>query len=231
MEKIVLSDRLARVASMVEIGATVADVGTDHGYMTVWLLQNEIAKYVYATDINKAPLERARARISYCGLADRAETVLCSGVDKLEPNCVDTIIVAGMGGETMISILETSAWAKENVRIILQPQSKQAELRQWLFDNAYDITSEDLIVDGGKTYPIMLVQGGLMPALSLADAYVGKPELHKSPALLKDYITSTINKLSYAITASENSSKPEDKLRREEYVKVISELNEIQRGL
>ena len=128
-----LSKRLYAVAGLVTEGASVADIGTDHGYVPIYLVKNKIASKVIAMDINKGPLERARMHIIGHGLKGQIETRLSDGLKNLEPGEVDAFIAAGMGGGLVIKILEDSKEVVEQLKFaVLQPQSEIAKVRKYL---------------------------------------------------------------------------------------------------
>lgn len=157
MKNIVLSDRLGVIARFIKQDASVADVGTDHGYIPVYLAQNKIARRIIASDVKKGPLEHAMASAEEYGVNDRIEFVLTDGLDTLESAGLDTVIIAGMGGETIAAILEKAPWTRtKNVRLILQPQSKCDELSAWLDSNGYLILDAALAEDDGRIYSVLL---------------------------------------------------------------------------
>lgn len=153
-----LSERMKAVASMVTNGNVVADVGTDHGYVPIMLVQKGFIPRAVAMDINEGPLQKAREHINGFGLQDKIVTRLSDGVSALEVGEVDTIVIAGMGGELVIHILTKG----ENVcraakELILQPQSEIQKVRQYLREHAYRIVDENMIYEDQKYYSIMKV--------------------------------------------------------------------------
>ena len=159
MEKIRLSPRLQAAADMIRPGDRVADVGTDHGYLPVWLRQNGVCEHVIASDIRPGPLDSARAS------ARRFETEeigfrLCSGLTAISPEEADAVVIAGMSGETMIAILEEAGWDWEEKRLILQPMTKRAELLAWLYGHGLCIREERLAEEGDKLYWVLRAEKG-----------------------------------------------------------------------
>ena len=153
-----LSQRLSSVASMVTAGNCLADVGTDHGYVPIYLYERNIIPRAIAMDVNKGPLERARLHIAEFGFENAIETRLSDGMAALKPGEVDSVTIAGMGGPLIIRILsaypEVTASLKE---LILQPQSEISEVRSWLYENGYEIIEEHMVYEDGKYYPMMKV--------------------------------------------------------------------------
>jgi tRNA (adenine22-N1)-methyltransferase len=158
MGVIQISERLRAVASLVTKGNILADIGTDHGYVPIYLIQREIIPRAIAMDINAGPLERAREHISAYGLNDKVETRLSDGAHALEPGEAESILIAGMGGALAMRIIaecpEVFARAAE---VILQPQSEIPLVRKFLMDNGYNLQAENMILEDGKFYPMMRV--------------------------------------------------------------------------
>lgn len=155
--KIPLSDRLQACCSFVHPGDRVADIGCDHGYLGIYLLKNGIAESVIATDIREGPLQSAVRNSEKFGVRDKMTFFLSDGVQSI-PREFDVLVCAGMGGDTMVSILSAAPWLKsENYRLILQCQSKTPLLRKYLSDNGWQIKSEQVLKDGKFLYTVMEV--------------------------------------------------------------------------
>ena len=154
-----LSNRLLTVASLVTEGNVLADVGTDHGYIPIYLLQKERIPRAIAMDINAGPLERAKEHIAQFGLEDYIQTRLSDGVNALAPGEADSILIAGMGGGLVLHILsDGEAVCKQAKELILQPQSELERVRAYLWTNGYVILEEDMVLEDEKFYPMMPVQ-------------------------------------------------------------------------
>lgn len=153
-----LSKRMNAVAMMVTPGNVLADVGTDHGYVPIALVQQKRIPRAIAMDINKGPLQSANEHIAMCEVGDYIETRLSDGVEALAAGEADSILIAGMGGDLVIHILtegmEVCRKAKE---LILQPQSELQRVRRFLREKKYKIIDEDMIIEDGKYYPMMKV--------------------------------------------------------------------------
>ena len=155
--KVPISDRLLACCGFVAQGDRVADVGTDHGYLGIWLLLEGKARSVIAADIVPGPLSAAKKNAAKFGVSDRMEFCLSDGVQSI-PRDFDTLVCAGMGGDTMISILSAAPWLRSNrYRLILQCQSKTAELRRYLSENGWRIAEETVLRDGRFLYTVMEV--------------------------------------------------------------------------
>ncbi len=153
-----LSPRLAACARLVTPGSRVADVGCDHGYLGLHLLQKGLATHVYAADINEGPLRSAVSNAEKYGFEDKMTFYLSDGVRNV-PRDFDCLICAGMGADTMISILEAAPWLKnEAYSLILQCQSKTPALRRYLSESGWHILRESVLRDGKFLYTVMSVQ-------------------------------------------------------------------------
>ena len=176
--KLPLSNRLLACCSFVHPGDRVADVGCDHGYLSIHLLQNGIASSAIASDVNEQPLQSAKHNAAKFGVQDKITFQLSDGVQNI-PRDFDCMVCAGMGADTMMSILDAAPWLKsEKYRLILQCQSKRPELRKYLYQQGYAIRRETLAQDGKFIYPIMEVVFAPGENLSGAEYYI-------TPALLK----------------------------------------------
>ena len=151
------------VSAMVTPGYVLADVGTDHGYVPISLIQRKRIPRAIAMDINKGPLQRACEHIAEFQLEEFIETRLSDGVNKLKVGEVDSILIAGMGGELVIHILTDGMEVCKSVKeLILQPQSELDKVRKFLREKNFKIVDEDMVIEDGKYYPMMKVvpEGG-----------------------------------------------------------------------
>lgn len=172
-----LSNRLQSCCRFVNPGDRVADIGCDHGYLGIHLLVSGIASSVIAADINEGPLSSAVKNAATYGVSDRIAFYLSDGVKNV-PRDFDALVCAGMGADTMISILNAAPWLKSGTyRLILQCQSKRPELRKYLYAQGFSIVRETLAEDGKFIYPIM--EAIYAPAAPLSPA-----GYHITPALL-----------------------------------------------
>lgn len=163
-----MSERLLSVASLVTPGSRTADIGTDHGYVPVYLVENGIVDAAIAMDLRKGPLARAQETVNGAGLSDRIELRISDGLEKLKPGEADTAVIAGMGGMLICRILTahpaTTASLKE---LVLEPQSEVDKVRRLLSEIGFAITDERMIFEDGKYYPI--IKAEKCPSSSGAD--------------------------------------------------------------
>ena len=190
-----MSKRLEKIASYVRDGLGVADVGTDHGYLSVFLAQNAAPKSVIATDIRPGPLDSARCHVREAGLEEKISLRLCDGLAAVSPEEADVILIAGMGGEVIQGILSRAPWALNGKTLILSPQSKQETLRRWLFSRGCGIREEHLAEDGGKIYPILLVEGRPEREPSAAEYFIGVWPEEKRDALFRRQLDAQLARL------------------------------------
>lgn len=162
--KVPISKRLLACAAMIPPGARVADIGTDHGYLPVWLLQNGLASYVLACDLREQPLASARANAARFGV-EQIDFRLSDGLQQVQPEEVDTIVCAGMGGDLIAMILRTAPWLCDGrYTLILQPQSAAPTLRQELAAMGFGIREERLVREGKFFYTVLRASfGGAQP--------------------------------------------------------------------
>ena len=179
--KLPLSDRLLACAGFVKKGSRVADIGCDHGYLGIYLLTQGIATSVIESDVAEGPLQSAMRNAMKYGTRNKTSFYLSDGVQNI-PRDFDTMVCAGMGADTIMSIIAHAYddWlADPKYTLILQCQSKRPELRRWLYDKGFRINRETLAKDGKFVYSIMEVVFDPGQPLSLAESYL-------SPALLED---------------------------------------------
>ncbi len=177
--KINLDNRLAAVASFVPAGKVVADIGTDHAYLPVYLIVNGIAPYIIASDCANGPLEGSRRLLELLSLEKKIDLRMGNGLSVLEPDEAQVVCIAGMGGRTICEIMLTSPQVALSVeRFILQPQRNVSVLRRFLQDNGYKIVAEEMVFEKGFYYVIMAVERGQMQ--------LNTQEIEYGPLLLKN---------------------------------------------
>lgn len=170
-----LTARLRAVAEMVRPGSRVADIGTDHALLPVWLLQSGRCPAAVASDIGEGPASSARHTVETAGLTARIAVRVGDGLAPVSPDEAEDIVIAGMGGETIAAILEAAPWVRDaRYHLVLQPMSKPERLRRFLFENGFAITHEDVIAEGERLYDVMSVTfTGMTRSATLADCILG----------------------------------------------------------
>lgn len=202
MRELKLTPRLQVLADWTPPGGRIADVGTDHAYLPVWLRLHGRVGSAIACDLREGPLERAQNTGRAYG-ADGISFRLGDGLDPVAPEEADTIVIAGMGGENIAAILARAPWTADGEHtLLLQPQSRAEALRKFLADNGYAIRREALVEDRGKIYPVIEAAGGRM-TLSLGQIHGGAALLHDP--LGERYIIEKIIRLYQAINGLNHS--------------------------
>lgn len=167
-----LSNRLTAVSSLVENGSVIADIGTDHGYIPVYLYKKGIIKGAVAADVNDGPLSSCKALVLQEGLCDAIKTRLSDGLDNIRPDEYDTVIIAGMGGELISDILSKADLRDKH--IILNPMTHPEIARKFLYDNGFEIDNDFIIKDSKHYYSVFDARyTGEISKKTPADYYLG----------------------------------------------------------
>ena len=221
--KIPLSTRLLACAGFVNHGDRVADIGCDHGYLSIHLLTQGIARSCIASDVAKGPLQSAMDNARKFGVQENITFHLSDGVQSI-PRDFDTLVCAGMGGDTMIHILESAPWLRsEQYRLILQCQSKRPELRKWLYDHGFAIRRETLAKDGKFCYPVTEVVYAPGENLTGAEFYI-TPALRASGSpLLPEFYDRVVGGIRTSVDGLARTGGE----KYEEMKKILDELLEI----
>lgn len=184
-----LGERLTRVASFVPNGLKVCDVGSDHAYLPVYLIQNDQITSAIAGEVVEGPYQSAVTNVESHGLTEKIQVRLANGLAAFEESDqVSVITIAGMGGRLIATILEEGLGKLANVeRLILQPNNREDELRSWLQEHGFQIITESILEEAGKFYEIIVAEAGEMK-LSATDVRFG-PFLSKevSPVFIQKW--------------------------------------------
>ena len=203
-----LDSRLMAIADLVRKDKVFADIGTDHAYLPVYLVEKGIINKGIAADLRVGPLENAREAVESYGYSDEIELRLSDGLDNFKENEVEEIAVAGMGGLLISSFIERTQWLKnEAIHLILQPMTHVEELRKALFDNGFVIDSEVVAKDGDKLYIILSVyyyEG--KTAYTDLDLIVGKLP-YNNDDLSKEYLNKIFDKYNKKLVALKKAGK------------------------
>ncbi len=206
--KLPLSQRLLACCGYIKNDDRVADIGCDHGYLGIHLLKSGIASSIIAADVNEGPLQSAMRNALKYGVRDKMRFYLSDGVRSI-PRDFDTMVCAGMGADTMISILEAAPWLQnEQYRLILQCQSKRPELRRWLYNSGYRILRETLAQDGKFIYPVMEVVYAPAEPLTEAQYHITPALLESGSPLLGDFYERVVNGIHTTIQGLARSHSP-----------------------
>lgn len=189
--------RLEKILSMIDSRIGVADVGTDHGFLPVSLALQGYCGNLFATDIHAAPLEAAKRAAEEAGVKDRIRFCLTDGLDGIDPRKLDTIVIAGLGGDVICSILDRAEWTMDPAyRMILQPMTKAEVLRFWLCNNGYVISAEHLVQENGRIFRILSVRfSGDNTPMTDAELYLGKTSLAKQETCYRQLLEQEIERM------------------------------------
>ena len=217
-----LDERLAQCAEFVREGASVADIGTDHAYLPVYLVKSGKTKKAVAADVRVGTLENAKGNIIRNGLESSIKTVLSDGLEKIGPDEADDIVIAGMGSELIIRIIEAAPWLRDSKKhLILQPMTRAEELRKYLCRSGFEIISERACISCKKTYSVMLCAfDGKERECDDRFMYVGELYDDNSPQAGR-YIYVVNEKLKKKIKGFESTS--------EEYIRLAALIDEFEK--
>lgn len=212
MEDKRLPPRLRAIAQWVPQGAKLADIGTDHALLPLWLLRRERISAAIATDINELPLNRAQTNAREAG-ENRIRFLLCDGLAGVEKDMVDTIVIAGLGGENIADILKRSPWACSPViTLILQPMSRTEVLCHSFFELGLSLLQETLVVDSGRVYPIFMLSRGTMDTWREGEYYTGPFSFLANSPYRKRFLEEQQRRLSGVVNGLTQASREEKRL-------------------
>ncbi len=219
-----INARLKTVADFVCGGALVVDVGCDHAILPIELIRKGKASRVIACDIGEGPLASANRNIKRAGLEGIIETRLSDGLEKILPDEVDHIVIAGMGGDLIARIIGNANWTRDKkYRLILQPMTSADDLRIWLLENGYEIETEKPVYDAGRLYTVMVCTfSGETSEMPEEYAYIGK--ISPDTAEGKDYFLRQISRIERRLSALEKSKT--DHPEKEELTNILNAIKE-----
>ncbi len=203
-----LSIRLKAIASMIEDCNSVVDVGTDHGYVPIYLVKNGVIKSAIASDINRGPVEKASKNVLSNNVSEQINCRLGSGLSTVKKGEVQVAIIAGMGGNLIRDILEADLKVvKELKYIILQPVQNAEVLREYLYNTGYDVLDEEICMDDGKFYEIIKVKYNNKPEILDSIYYeISKILLDKKHIVMEKFIEYKLYKYSQIYNALSEDS-------------------------
>ena len=222
-----LSIRLSAIASFVPKGSHVIDVGTDHAYIPIYLVETGLAVSCLATDINKGPLEKAQKNISAHGI-DCIELMQTNGVEGIDPNRGDVLMISGMGGYLIVDILKRGQELVKNLkRIILQPQQDIEEVRKYLHQIGFKIVDETFVKDEDKYYTIIVAEPGVEQYDKEYEYLYGKCLIEKKLPLFKEWLEMKLSKQEGIYKALEKQDSPSANERKNQLKEEINMLREV----
>lgn len=225
-----ITPRLLTVAKMVGKSYCVADIGTDHAYVPLYLVLNNKADSALAMDINRGPLLRAEVNIKKFSLTEKIKTRLSDGLKELENNEVDTVIIAGMGGILINSIIDADKDRLTSVKnYIIQPMTAVEETRKYLFLNNFKIVDEKLAKEDNKIYTIISAVPGKMEIDKEIYFYVGKSLIENKDEILPEFLDGKIYEYEKAIKSMANTQNEETKEKSVKYKELLDEFKNLRK--
>ena len=201
-----MNKRLETIARFIKSGGVI-DVGTDHGYLPVELALRGYAGRILASDINSAPLALAERNAEAAGVSDKIEFLLCDGLEGCDGRGLDTIVIAGMGGDTICGILDRAEWYMDRrYTLVFQPMTKAEILRYWLVNNEFEIEAEALVSDAGTLYQVFTARFGGKTSLSDAELFTGSFPMIRTDPLFPRLLRRLTGRFEKAVGSMEDSS-------------------------
>lgn len=226
--KLPISRRLLLCASMIPAGARVADLGTDHGYLPIYLAKNDLAVRIHGADLREKPLEKAKENAVLFGVDHLIDFRLSDGLAAFTPEEMDTIVCAGMGGDLIIHILSEAPWLSDGQhRLILQPQSSGQDLRRWLSDHGFVIVEEHLVKDGGFLYSALRAEFSGSAPLTPGQQFISPALLASRDPLLPEQFRRLIGSLRKTLESMARSHGAVDSRKQTYYAEALRELEEM----
>ncbi|MGL4774058.1 MAG: tRNA (adenine(22)-N(1))-methyltransferase [Clostridium sp.] len=213
-----LSKRLQFIASHIEQCNCIADIGTDHGYIPIYLIKNNLCKKTIASDINKDPLDKCKLNSVLEEVWNEVECRLGGGLSTLKPGEAQGAVIAGMGGNLIRDILEDNMDITESLDyIILQPAQNPEVLREYLYTSGYEIIDEDLCYDEGIYYELFKVKRNVSERMSLQDLFyeISPRLLRVNHPLMKEYLIEKKNKYTKILALIQDPSESAQKRKQQ----------------
>lgn len=223
-----MNKRIDCIISHIPAGRGLIDVGTDHGYLPVALAQRGYPGRLIASDIHAGPLHAAVRSAEEAGLVSRIEFRLADGLDACDPEAVDTIVIAGMGGDTICRILDRAEWCmNRRYTLVLQPMTRAEVLRYWLIYNEFEIVSEDLVEDTGILYSVLTARFGGCTRLNEAELYTGAFSALREQTLFLPLLELQIQRFEKRLAGLQTSSENDTAGKISIATRIVSQLKEM----
>jgi len=229
---ITLSERLTALSNYVVKGKIVADIGTDHGYLPIYLVQSGVCPRALAADINLKPLEAARKNVMAYALDTKIELRLGNGLQVLRPGEVHVANIAGMGGNTIRNILKAAPGVLAGLeRLILQPMGDEEVLRHWLLTNGWKIIDENLVFEDHRLYTIIVCEQGLEKLYDAATLEIGPRLLEQRHPLLPKLVAKLQHKYQSILTGLAKGDRQQTEPKRQRITEHLRLLEEVYKNL
>lgn len=217
-----LSKRLSAVAALLNNCEKMADIGTDHGYIPIYLVEQKRVHDAIAMDISKGPLQRAREHVQLHKLDEYIELRLSDGAKELNVGEVQEVVIAGMGGRLMMKIIDESRELFHSLQgFVIQPQSEYGYVRRFLEENGYVILKENMVEEDGKYYPMMRVSSGQMKLEQECFYEYGEYLLTEKHPVLQEYLLKEYDNYKKISKTLQQGTTEKQKQRLVEVEKII----------
>lgn len=226
-----ITKRMKLIANTVTKGNVVADIGCDHGYVSIYLIKQDISPKVIAMDLREGPLKKAKTNTRQSNdkkVIENIEFRISNGFEKLKPKEVDTAIIAGMGGGLICKIIKDGEKVvRELKELIISPQSEIADVRHFLHDNGYRIVSQWMIKDDGKFYTVIKVVNGKDIDYTEIEYKYGKKLIDEKNQILREYLEWDKKRLEKVAASIENKDGENVEARKKQLVDNLAEINDV----
>ncbi|MCF6461775.1 tRNA (adenine(22)-N(1))-methyltransferase [Clostridium sp. Cult1] len=220
-----LSSRLQAIADFVPMNTIVADIGTDHGYVPVYLIEKAIAKKIIATDISCNSLEKISQYVKDKRFENHIDIRLGDGLEVLKPFEIDTVVIAGMGGLLIRDILDKNKKIRDSItNFILQPNIATGELRKYLYDNNFEIMDEKLVKEDNKFYEIIFAKKGKSYVEDPIYYEIGEKLILNKDPILKEFLEEKIKIIEKILQELEDKNTEKSQERRKELIEKSRDL-------
>ncbi|MDM8533448.1 class I SAM-dependent methyltransferase [Clostridiaceae bacterium HSG29] len=227
-----ISERLKILANYVNKNDIVGDIGTDHGFIPIYLIENNKINKMIASDLNEGPLDNAKKELSLKGFLNKVDLRIGSGLVPYTPGEINTAIIAGMGGNLIRTILIDG---KEHIKylnkLILQPMHGVEELRRWILNNGFRIIDEDLLFENNIFYEIIVAEKGETQKYDELNLEFGFNMLNKNPEISKSFLDMKIQKIERIVEDIESHGSSMSQLRKEQFKDRIKQYYEVRKCL
>ena len=227
-----LVGRLAALAACVPQGARLADIGTDHAYLPIELVEKEVVVSAVAGDVHNGPYKAAKEHVEGLSLEGKISVRLGNGLAVLSPLEVDTVVIAGMGGQTIIEILMNHCEIVNSLRrLILQPMVGAAAVRRWLYENSWYVLEEKLVKEEGRLYEIIVAEQGNSPPYEPVMYEIGQKLWEEKSPLLLLHIDQLISQTKRVVREMARSGNAQRSPKYYDYVTRLKQLEDKRRCL